>query len=80
MTDKDTDAYRGEISIDDLQALLQGKSLTEMLPPQQSMATSEANEAAQTSQPDLTETASVAPVTTEQALNTNATPIKVTPV
>ncbi|WP_373762351.1 putative polysaccharide biosynthesis protein [Weissella soli] len=70
MTDKDTDAYRGEISIDDLQALLQGKSLTEMLPPQQSMATSEANEAAQTSQPDLTETASVAPVTTEQALNT----------
>ncbi|AOT55979.1 putative polysaccharide biosynthesis protein [Weissella soli] len=70
MTDKDTDAYRGEISIDDLQALLQGKSLTEMLPPQPSMATSEANEAAQTSQPDLTETASVAPVTTEQALNT----------
>lgn len=70
MTDKDTDAYRGEISIDDLQALLQGKSLTEMLPPQQSMATSEANEAAQTSQPDLTETASVASVTTEQALNT----------
>lgn len=70
MTDKDTDAYRGEISIDDLQALLQGKSLTEMLPPQQSMATSEANEAAQTSQPDLTETASVDPVTTELALNT----------
>lgn len=70
MTDKDTDAYRGEISIDDLQALLQGKSLTEMLPPQPSMATSEANEAAQTSQPDLTETASVALVTTEQALNT----------
>lgn len=70
MTDKETDAYRGEISIDDLQALLQGKSLTEMLPPQQSMATSEANEAAQTSQPDLTETASVDPVTTELALNT----------